>query len=150
MIHTFYEIFWNLTYDWFAKTKLFILILYSLDPVPFFLGSSLGIPYMVLWLNVWNKELLTLRDFLVVTKKFLKAKFDCRYYLNNLSFTWLPFETKGIKVNLVSLLSNSKILKLATLDRKQWNSNSLVSLVISPAIEIGGMIFLTKPNFFLN
>ena len=32
---------------------------------------------MVLWLNVWNKELLTLRNFFVVTKKFLKAKFDC-------------------------------------------------------------------------
>ena len=25
---------------------------------------------------VWNKELLTLRNFFVVTKKFLKAKFD--------------------------------------------------------------------------
>ena len=32
---------------------------------------------MVLWLNVWNKELLSLRNFFVVTKKFLKAKFDC-------------------------------------------------------------------------
>ena len=31
----------------------------------------------VLWWNVWNKELLTLRNFFVATKKFLKAKFDC-------------------------------------------------------------------------
>ena len=31
---------------------------------------------MILWLNVWNKEILTLRNFFVVTKKFLKAKFD--------------------------------------------------------------------------
>ena len=44
---------------------------------PFSLHFSLGIPYMVLWLNVCNKELLTLRNFLVTTKKFLKAKFDC-------------------------------------------------------------------------
>ena len=31
---------------------------------------------MLLWLNV-IKELLTLRNFFVVTKKFLKVKFDC-------------------------------------------------------------------------
>ena len=36
---------------------------------------------MVLWLNVWNKELLTLKNFFVVTKKFLKAKFDCNNHL---------------------------------------------------------------------
>ena len=32
---------------------------------------------MVLCLNVLNKELLTLRNLFVVTKKFLKVKFDC-------------------------------------------------------------------------
>ena len=31
---------------------------------------------MVLWSDILNKELLTLRNFFVVTKKFLKAKFD--------------------------------------------------------------------------
>ena len=49
--------------------------------------SSLGIPYTVLWLNVWNKELLTLRNSFVVIKKFLKAKFDCnthRAWINGL------------------------------------------------------------------
>ena len=38
---------------------------------------------MVLWLSVWNKELLTLRNFFVATKKFLKAKFDCIVYIPN-------------------------------------------------------------------
>ena len=32
---------------------------------------------MVFWSNSLNKELLTLRNHFVVTKKFLKAKFDC-------------------------------------------------------------------------
>ena len=41
---------------------------------------------MVLWLNVWNKELLTLRNFFVVTKKFLKAKFDCNSALSRTIF----------------------------------------------------------------
>jgi len=45
--------------------------------LPFFLDSSLGIPYIVLWFNVCNKELLALRNNFRVTKKFLIAKFDC-------------------------------------------------------------------------
>ena len=47
---------------------------------PFFLDSSLGIPYIVLWNNVCNKELLELRNNFRVTKKFLIAKFDCSMY----------------------------------------------------------------------
>ena len=43
----------------------------------FFHDSSLCIPYIVLWFNVCNKELLTLRNNFRVTKKFLIAKFDC-------------------------------------------------------------------------
>ena len=39
------------------------------------------IPWLI-WLNDWNKELLTLRNFFVVTKNFLKAKFDCTSKLN--------------------------------------------------------------------
>ena len=49
---------------WFQKNSHFPLILH----------------HMVLWLNVWNKEILTLRNFVVVTKKFLKAKFDCTMF----------------------------------------------------------------------
>ena len=45
--------------------------------LPFFLDSSLGIPYIVLWFNVCNKELLALRNNFRVTQKFLIAKFDC-------------------------------------------------------------------------
>ena len=47
---------------------------------------------MVLWLNVWNKELLTLRNFFVVNKKFLKAKFDCTSWDQNWNHThvWMP------------------------------------------------------------
>ena len=48
---------------------------------PFFLDSSLGIPYIVLWFNVFNKELLALRNNFRVTKKFLIAKFDCTTFL---------------------------------------------------------------------
>ena len=44
------------------------------------LDSLSSILYMVLWLNVWNKELFTLRNFFGVTKKFLKVKFDCNIY----------------------------------------------------------------------
>ena len=44
---------------------------------PFFLDSSLGIPYIVIWFNVCNKELLALRNNFRVTKKFVIAKFDC-------------------------------------------------------------------------
>ena len=45
--------------------------------MPFFLDLSLRIPYIVLWFNVCNKELLALRNNFRVTKKFLIAKFDC-------------------------------------------------------------------------
>ena len=41
------------------------------------IDSSQGIPYIVLWFNVCNKELLALRNNFRVTKKFLIAKFDC-------------------------------------------------------------------------
>ena len=44
--------------------------------MPFFLDSSLGIPYIVLWFNVYNKELLALRDNFRVTKKFFIIKFN--------------------------------------------------------------------------
>ena len=47
------------------------------SPVPFFLDSSLDIPYKVLRLNVCNKEHLALRNNFRVTKKFLITKFDC-------------------------------------------------------------------------
>ena len=45
--------------------------------------ESLGIPYIVLWFNVFNKELLTLRSNFRLTKKFLIAKFDCTVKLGN-------------------------------------------------------------------
>jgi hypothetical protein len=77
--------FWNPTYDWLQKRsiKLIFFVNKSIDckKIAISLDSSLGIPYLVLWLNVWNKELLTLRNFFVVTKKFLKAKFDCILFL---------------------------------------------------------------------
>ena len=38
------------------------------------------IPYIVLWFNVCNKELLALRNNFRVTKKFLIAKFDCTIF----------------------------------------------------------------------
>ena len=52
---------------------------------------------MVLWLNVWNKELLTLRKFFVVLW-FLKAKFDCimnsplfllKHILLSIAWNWI-------------------------------------------------------------
>ena len=50
---------------------------YFWDRVPFFLDSSLGIPYRVLWLNVCDNEHLVLRNNFRVTKKFLITRFDC-------------------------------------------------------------------------
>ena len=73
--------FWNHTYDWLQtrSIKLIFFVNKSIDSkkIAIFPWFFIGIPYMVLWLNVWNKELLTLRNLFVVTKMFLKANFDC-------------------------------------------------------------------------
>ena len=92
--------FWNHTYDWLQKRsiKLIFFVNKSIDSkkiaiFPWFLG----IPYMALWSDVWNKELLTLRNFFVMTKKFLKAKFDC---------TWIAIWCKGV-IQMIHPFGNS-------------------------------------------
>lgn len=88
----FMKTFWDQIYDCLQNRNCFFLILHWVSfPTnirlmiknwfqknnQFFLDSSLGIPYIVLWFNVCNKELLALRNNFRVTKKFLIAKFDC-------------------------------------------------------------------------
>ena len=78
---------------------------------------------MVLCLNVWNKELLTFRNFFVVTKKFLKAKFDCncRLCIRN----YLLYVSISIKVS--QTFKREKIYYLSFLCSTQTN-NDLFSL----------------------
>ena len=67
---------------------------------------------MLLWLNVWNKELLTLRNFFVVTKKFLKAKFDCNTFCNylNLGIQFGNFSLKPLLVFISFLRHYSSLI----------------------------------------
>ena len=71
--------FWNHTYDWLQKRSIFVNK--SIDSKKIAIVSSLGIPYMVLRLNVWNKELLTLRNFFWWPKSFWKPYLTVSEYL---------------------------------------------------------------------
>ena len=73
--------FWNQIYDWLQNRP--ILKNWFQKNKHFFLDLLLGIPYIVFWLNVYNKELLALRNNFRVTKKFLIAKFDVLKELTN-------------------------------------------------------------------
>ena len=73
---------------------MFIKILNPKNSHFLLIPCQIYLTYMVLWLNVWNKELLTLRNSFVVIKKFLKAKFDCnthRAWINGLWYRILSF-----------------------------------------------------------
>ena len=80
--------------------------------LPFFLDSSLGIPYIVLWFNVCNKELLALRNNFRVTKKFLIAKFDCTNCFSLIldSTYWRNYGVNTLKERL-ALQPNTKKAK---------------------------------------
>ena len=104
--------FWNQIYDWLQNRNCFFLILHWVSfptkkgPIiknwlqkttNFFLDLSLGIPYIVIWFNVCNKELLALRNNFRVTKKFLIAKFDCtkNCFGNKIQFLYICFILYG-------------------------------------------------------
>ena len=114
----FMKTFWNWIYDWLQNRNCFFLILHWVSfptkknnnkeliskKYPFFLNSSLVIPYIVIWFNVWNKELLALRNSFRLTKKFLIAKFDCTFIFTFFSFLALFAVHIGKIENLMNFL----------------------------------------------
>ena len=107
------------------------------NPVPFFLDSSLSLPFMVLWLNVCDKEHLVLRNNFRVTNKFLISKFDCIWLI---SFLWTKI--KKVHISLLyylrfAQLNSEFFLRLFTLYFVQCaalNNIAVVVAVLTPQI----------------
>ena len=105
------------------------------NKVAFFLDSLLGIPYIVLWFNICNKELLALRNNFRVTQKFLIAKFDCIILNRCMYFETCPCARRqdssyscSTKLCTVPYRSTHQLLYTNYLGHGMFDSTTLLNL----------------------
>ena len=135
--------FWNQIYDWLQNRP--ILKNWFQKNKHFFLDLLLGIPYIVFWLNVYNKELLALRNNFRGTKKLLIAKFDCTSNIQN-KHMYLPvFLTLRSSIGHQSkrshgLFSSSKLCATVILDgfcqKLECHKGTFLGIILNPFIFI--------------